>query len=94
MGGLEVGWSTGTAGRCSRSTAISFQVNCETQQEVDDLLGEALRRRRRASAVGSRTATGCPGRSCGFMPVWGVPGSSTSSKSRANVIDPPIHPCG
>ena len=40
--------------------AISFQVICETQEEIDSLLGQARRRaatRRRSSAAGSRTSS-------------------------------------
>ena len=44
--------------------AISFFVNCETQEEVDDLLGQALGGRPDlSSAAGSRTSSASPGRS-------------------------------
>ena len=47
--------------------AISFQINCETQEEVDHYWDEALRGRgpeAPSSAAGSRTSTASPGRSC------------------------------
>ena len=45
--------------------AISLQVYCETQEEIDGY-GEAGGRRRsgRSSVAGSRTSTVCRGRSC------------------------------
>ena len=49
--------------------AISLFVNCETQEEVDESVGEALRRRRgRTAAAGSRTSSACRGRS--FPRSW------------------------
>ena len=43
--------------------AISFLVNCETQDDVDQLWNALTRAARRANAVGSRTATDSHGRS-------------------------------
>ena len=43
--------------------AISFQVDCEDQEEVDRFWRTLAEAARRARAAGSRTATACPGRS-------------------------------
>jgi predicted 3-demethylubiquinone-9 3-methyltransferase (glyoxalase superfamily) len=50
--------------------AISFQIPCETQEEIEPLLGETLRRRRNRSEVGSRTSSAFPGRY--FRPTYPI----------------------
>ena len=49
--------------RFKSTPAISFVVNCENQREVDELWEKLSAGGRRTSAAGSRTSTGCPGRS-------------------------------
>ena len=44
--------------------AVSFQVHCETQEEIDYFWSEAQRRAaKKGRAAGSRTSTASPGRS-------------------------------
>jgi predicted 3-demethylubiquinone-9 3-methyltransferase (glyoxalase superfamily) len=43
--------------------AVSFQISCEDQDEVDHYWYACPRAARRARAGGSRTGSGCPGRS-------------------------------
>jgi len=47
--------------------AVSFQINCETQDDVD-YYWERLSEGGEDLAAGSRTGTACPGRSP--LPVW------------------------
>ena len=44
--------------------AVSFQVMCETQDEIDYFWSKLSAGGRKASAAGSRTSSACPGRSC------------------------------
>lgn len=44
--------------------AISFQVNCQTQDEVDHFWGLCPLIHRTSNVVGSRTNSACRGRSC------------------------------
>ena len=44
--------------------AVSFQVMCDTQAEIDEFWQNLSAGARKACAAGSRTNTGCRGRSC------------------------------
>ena len=46
--------------------SVSFLFNCETQKEVDELWEKLLEGGPSSSAAGSRTSTGCHGKS--FQP--------------------------
>ena len=49
--------------------AISFMVNCETQEEIDEMWEKLSARRRKGEcAAGSKTNMGCRGRS--FLLLW------------------------
>jgi len=48
--------------------AISFFVNCETQQEVDALWGKLSEGVKKRGAAGSKISTACPGKS--FLLLW------------------------
>lgn len=48
--------------------AVSFQINCETQDEIDYYWSACPRAARKGRVAGSRTGTACPGRS--YRPGW------------------------
>ena len=50
--------------------AVSFQVIYETQEEVDHYWERLPKATRKAPTAGSRTTTGCPGRS--YRPAWRI----------------------